>query len=80
MGDGLGLGVSGVVDGVDGVDATSVHAQLLARRINTSTSGPDRARLDLEPRGLPTVIRASTHYYNSEDEIDAVIAAVDEVR
>jgi len=65
---------------VDGVDATSVHAQLLARRINTSTSGPDRARLDLEPRGLPTVIRASTHYYNSEDEIDAVIAAVDEVR
>ena len=63
---------------VDGVDATSVHAQLLARRINTSTSGPDRARLDLEPRGLPTVIRASTHYYNSEDEIDAVIAAVDE--
>jgi len=65
---------------VDGIDATSVHAQLLARRINTSTSGPDRARLDLEPRGLPTVIRASTHYYNSEDEIDAVIAAVDEVR
>jgi selenocysteine lyase/cysteine desulfurase len=65
---------------VDGVDATSVHAQLLARRINTSTSGPDRARLDLEPRGLPTVIRASTHYYNTEDEIDTVITAVDEVR
>lgn len=65
---------------VDGVDATSVQAQLTAKRINTSTSGPDRARLDLEPRGLATVIRASTHYYNSEDEIDAVIAAVDEVR
>ena len=33
-----------------------------------------------QSRGLPTVIRASTHYYNSEDEIDAVVAAVDEVR
>lgn len=65
---------------VDGVDAASVQAQLTAKRINTSTSGPDRARLDLEPRGLPTVIRASMHYYNSEDEIDAVVAAVDEVR
>ena len=65
---------------VDGVDADSVHSQLLARRINTSTSSPERARIDLEPRGLPTVVRASTHYYNSEDEIDAVIAAVDEVR
>lgn len=65
---------------VDGVDAASVQAQLLLRKINTSTSGPDRARLDLEPRGLPTVIRASVHYYNSEDEIDAVIQAVDAVR
>ena len=65
---------------VDGVDADSVQSQLSARRINTSTSSPERARIDLEPRGLPTVIRASTHYYNSEDEIDAVIAAVDEVR
>ncbi|MDG1365943.1 MAG: aminotransferase class V-fold PLP-dependent enzyme [Acidimicrobiales bacterium] len=65
---------------VDGVDAASVQAQLLLRKINTSTSGPDRARLDLEPRGLPTVIRASAHYYNSEDEIDAVIQAVDAVR
>ena len=65
---------------VDGVDATAVQAQLTARRINTSTSTPERARLDLEPRGVPTVIRASAHYYNSEAEIDDVIAAVDEVR
>ena len=36
--------------------------------------------LDLDARGLPTVIRASVHYYNSEDEVDAVVAAVDEVR
>ena len=62
---------------VDGMEADEVHTRLRAQRINTSTSGPDRARVDLAARGLPTVIRASVHYYNSEDEIDAVVAAVD---
>jgi len=65
---------------VDGVGADTVQARLREQRINTSTSGPDRARFDLGARGLPTVIRASVHYYNSEDEIDAVVAAVAALR
>ena len=65
---------------VDGVDADSIKAQLQAKGINTSTSTPERARFDLDARGLPTVVRASVHYYNSEAEIDAAVAAVAEVR
>lgn len=65
---------------VDGVAADTVRARLREQRINTSTSGPERARFDLGARGLPTVIRASVHYYNSEDEIDAVVAAVAALR
>lgn len=77
----LGARRGGIVTfSIDGVEADSIQKQLRARRINTSTSTPDRARFDLGARGLPTVVRASVHYYNSEDEVDAVIAAVDEVR
>lgn len=65
---------------VDGVEADSIKTQLQAKGINTSTSTPERARFDLGARGLPAVVRASVHYYNSEDEIDAAVAAVDEVR
>lgn len=65
---------------VDGVSAEDAHAQLSAQRINTSTSPASHARLDLPHRGLPTLLRASVHYYNDEKEIDRFIAAVDQLR
>ena len=33
-------------------------------------------RLDLERRGLTTFLRASVHYYNTEDEVDGLVAAI----
>jgi cysteine desulfurase/selenocysteine lyase len=36
----------------------------------------DYARLDLPHRGLPDVVRASVHYYNSEDELDRLVDAL----
>lgn len=61
---------------VDGVDADAVHTALRAQDINTSTSPAGHARLDLPHRGLPTLVRASVHYYNTETEVDRFVAAV----
>ena len=43
---------------------------LSERNINTWVSTVGQARLDMEPRGLDSLLRASVHYYNSEAEID----------
>jgi selenocysteine lyase/cysteine desulfurase len=61
---------------VDGVDAEVVKASLTAAGVNTSVSPPEYAHYDLPHRGLPALVRASVHYYNTDDEIDAVIAVL----
>jgi cysteine desulfurase / selenocysteine lyase len=54
---------------VAGRDAGAVQAHLRDRGINTSVTPLIYARLDLGPRGLEAMIRASVHYYNTEDEV-----------
>ncbi len=44
--------------------------------INVSVSRPSSTLLDFEARGVPDVVRASVHYYNTEDEVDRFVAAV----
>ncbi|MFG2932836.1 aminotransferase class V-fold PLP-dependent enzyme [Streptomyces achromogenes] len=55
---------------VDGVPATEVRQQLTAAGINTSVSAIASARYDLGARGLPEVVRASVHYYNTDEDIE----------
>jgi len=64
---------------VEGRDAEVVREALLARRMNTSVVRVENARLDLEPRGLERMVRASVHYYNTEDEVERFVAAVRDV-
>jgi cysteine desulfurase/selenocysteine lyase len=54
----------------NGEAATLVSQRLLAMGINTSVSAIDSARLDLGARGLDELVRASVHYYNTEEEIE----------
>lgn len=61
---------------VDGEDAEVVKAKLSAVGINTSVSPPEYAHYDLPHRGLPALVRASVHYYNSDEEIEAVIGVL----
>ncbi|MET7619780.1 aminotransferase class V-fold PLP-dependent enzyme [Streptomyces sp. NPDC005408] len=61
---------------VDGHDSHRIARELQSNRINVSVSVADYARWDLEPRGLTSVVRASVHYYNTEDEIDRLCAAL----
>ncbi len=65
---------------VDGCDATAIKKALVRRAINVSVSDIYSARIDFEERHLERgVVRASVHYYNTEDEIDRFVAALDEV-
>ena len=59
-----------------GRDAADVVRALAARGINTVTSLRWFGLLDFGPRGVETAIRVSPHYYNTVDEIDALIDAV----
>jgi cysteine desulfurase / selenocysteine lyase len=61
---------------LEGRRATDVKRELAAQAINVSVSPADSSQLDLGARGLDEVVRASVHYYNSEDELDRLVAAV----
>jgi len=60
----------------DGRDAVAVRDALAARGINVSVSPEWYTRYDMEGRGLDSVVRASVHYYNTDDEVDRFCAAV----
>jgi cysteine desulfurase/selenocysteine lyase len=61
---------------VDGVPAADVHHRLGTAGINTSVSAVTSARYDLGARDLPAVVRASAHYYNTDEEIDMLCATL----
>ena len=61
---------------VAGHEAEAVKEALHAQAINVSVTTPYSARFDAESRNLPNLVRASVHYFNTEDEIDRLVAAV----
>lgn len=60
----------------DGWDPDEIKAELLRRGINVSVATPLSARLDMERRGLDSLVRASVHYFNTDDEVARLIGAV----
>ncbi|WP_104433039.1 aminotransferase class V-fold PLP-dependent enzyme [Kineococcus xinjiangensis] len=65
---------------VDGVPAAQVQGELSAAGVNTSVAAAASARLDLGSRGLPDVVRASVHYYNDEEDVERLLAALPAAR
>lgn len=61
---------------IDGHAATAVRERLSAHGINTSVSTSGAARFDLPARGLTEIVRASVHYYNTDEELDRLVAAL----
>jgi selenocysteine lyase/cysteine desulfurase len=59
-----------------GVSAEQLHRGLSAQAINVDISKPEDTRLDFEARNLEPMIRASVHYFNTEDEVARFCAAV----
>lgn len=61
---------------VTGHDANTVKRHAAEHAINVSTSGPSSTLLDATARSLPTLVRASPHYFNTRDDIEALARAV----
>jgi len=55
---------------VEGMDPDEIQHELSKYTINVSVTRRSSTLLDMEARGLETLVRASVHYYNSEEEIE----------
>lgn len=60
-----------------GVDPLEMADVLRQSGINVSVSKMTSARLDLEPRNLSALTRASVHYFNTKAEINTFTKAID---
>jgi selenocysteine lyase/cysteine desulfurase len=73
----LGATKCGIVTfSADAVAGEHLKGALRAQAINVEVSEPDDTRLDFEARNLKQMIRASVHYFNTDDEIDRFCATV----
>jgi cysteine desulfurase/selenocysteine lyase len=67
----LGVEKCGIVTfTIDGLQPQEIRSRLAEKKMNVSISPAEHTRLDMERRGLARVVRASVHYYNSEEEIE----------
>ena len=55
---------------VDGKEPGEIKQRLAQHAINVTVSERSSTLLDMEERGLERLVRASVHYYNSEEEIE----------
>jgi cysteine desulfurase/selenocysteine lyase len=60
----------------EGKPARELVAALRQQRMNCHTSSPSSTLLDARARRLPDLVRASVHYYNTEEEVARFAAAV----
>lgn len=61
---------------VDGKEAIEVMDRLARQSINVSYSTINSAPYDMRMRGIDSLVRASVHAYNSEDEVQTFLDAV----
>ncbi|ARE84279.1 putative cysteine desulfurase [Roseovarius mucosus] len=67
----LGCKKSGIVTFTkDGIDSRVIAETCRDLGINVSVAPITAARLDFEARKLPAMVRASVHYFNTDDETD----------
>jgi selenocysteine lyase/cysteine desulfurase len=61
---------------VDGVANETVRDTLAERDITVTVSTPGGSRIDMDTRGLSGLVRASPHYFVSDEQIDSFCSAV----
>ncbi len=68
-----------VTTALPGHSAETVKSALRAQAINVSVTDVPSMQIDAQKRGLPELVRASVHYYNTEDELDRFCAALEKL-
>jgi cysteine desulfurase / selenocysteine lyase len=61
---------------VAGVPAQQLKDALARQAINVTVSATTSAVIESIERGLPDLVRASPHYYNTEEEVDRLVESV----
>lgn len=64
---------------VDGVDPIDVRDALHDQRVHVWSTGAAFARIDLPSRGIESMVRASVHYLNTDEELDRTVGLVDAI-
>lgn len=69
-----GQTLSGIVAfTLEGIPPLKVKEYLRERKINVYTVGAENALLDMQDWGVGEIVRASVHYFNTEEEVDTVV-------
>jgi cysteine desulfurase / selenocysteine lyase len=61
---------------VAGIPAQQLKDALARQAINVTVSATTSAVIESIERGLPDLVRASPHYYNTEEEVDRLVESV----
>jgi len=76
----LGEVLCGIVSfTVEGIDPGFIQQKLRDKRINVSVSLFNYTLLDMASRKLPSLVRASVHYFNTEREIDRFVFELESI-
>src|SRR5207249_8646826 len=64
---------------IQGREPAAIQRLLKEQHINVNVAMRRFALLDLGERGLESVLRASVHYYNSEEEVGRFVQTIEEL-
>ena len=64
---------------IEGIDPEEIKRKLAEQKINVSVTTRSSTLLDMEARKIESMVRASVHYYNSEDEVERFCGEVEKM-
>ena len=64
---------------IAGLDPDEIKRELTKRKINVTTTTTSSTLLDMESRNLEKLVRASVHYFNTEEEVSSFCSILHEI-
>jgi len=64
---------------IEGHEPENIQRELAASNINVSVAVRSSSVLDMDARKLTSIVRASVHYYNSEEEVERFCRHIEKI-